>query len=88
MSKPNSPLVGRIYRHYKGDYYIVRAIAKHSETCEPMVIYQALYGGGELWARPLHLFMDKIDPSKCLDSVQEHRFELQEIKSNNTYVRS
>ncbi len=79
----NLPIVGRVYRHYKGDYYIVRAIAKHSETCERMVIYQALYGDGELWARPLSLFMDKIDHAKHPDVKQEHRFELQEIKSNH-----
>ena len=75
------PIIGRIYRHYKGDYYIVRAIARHSETGEQMVIYQALYGGGELWARPLALFMSKIDRVEHPDAKQENRFELQEIES-------
>lgn len=75
------PIIGRVYRHYKGDYYIVRAIAKHSETGEQMVMYQALYGDGELWVRPLSLFMDKIDHTKHPDIKQEYRFELREIKS-------
>jgi len=83
MTQSNLPLINRVYRHYKGDYYIVRAIAKHSETCEPMVIYQALYGDGEIWARPLALFMDKLDHSKHPNITQEYRFELQEIKSNH-----
>ena len=82
MKSPNLPLIGRVYRHYKGDYYIVRAIARHSETGEQMVIYQALYGDGELWARPLALFMDKLDPAKHPDVEQSNRFELQEIKSH------
>ncbi len=58
MTERNLPIIGRIYHHYKGDYYIVRAIARHSETGEQMVLYQALYGDGVLWARPLTLFMD------------------------------
>lgn len=82
MTQQDSPIIGRIYRHYKGDYYIVRAIATHSETGEQMVIYQALYGNGELWARPLTLFMDKIDHAKHPDVKQENRFELQEIESH------
>lgn len=82
MTQQVLPIIGRIYRHYKGDYYIVRAIATHSETGEQMVIYQALYGNGELWARPLTLFMDKIDHAKHPDVKQENRFELQEIESH------
>lgn len=82
MTQQDLPIIGRIYRHYKGDYYIVRAIATHSETGEQMVIYQALYGDGELWARPLTLFMDKIDHAKHPDVKQENRFELQEIESH------
>lgn len=81
-TQPRLPLTGRIYRHYKGDYYIVRAIAKHSETGEQMVMYQALYGDGELWARPLDLFMEELDPVKYPHAAQSHRFELQEIKSH------
>ena len=82
MTERNLPIIGRIYRHYKGDYYIVRAIARHSETGEQMVLYQALYGDGELWARPLTLFIDKVDRAKHPDMKQESRFELQEIESH------
>ncbi len=44
---------GRVYRHFKGDYYLVEALARDSETNEPCVIYRKLYGDGGLWVRPL-----------------------------------
>jgi len=69
-------LIGRIYRHYKGDYYIVENIAIHSETGEKMVIYRALYGDGKVYARPYDMFIEKTDKGN-----QEFRFQLQEISS-------
>ncbi|MBR6337023.1 MAG: DUF1653 domain-containing protein [Ruminococcus sp.] len=44
------------YRHFKGNEYEVTAIARHSETLEPMVIYKALYGEGGVWARPASMW--------------------------------
>lgn len=49
------------YRHYKGNEYEVLGIAKHSETLEPMVVYKALYGDGELWARPASMWNETIE---------------------------
>lgn len=69
-------LVGRIYKHYKGDYYIGENIAIHSETGEKMVIYRALYGDGKVYARPYSMFVEKINKGN-----QEYRFQLQEINS-------
>lgn len=69
-------LVGRVYRHYKGDYYIVENIATHSETDEKMVIYRTLYGEGNLFVRPYDMFVEKINKGN-----QEYRFQLQEINS-------
>ena len=48
------------YRHFKGNEYEVLGIAKHSETLEPMVVYKALYGDGELWVRPLSMWNEEI----------------------------
>lgn len=48
------------YRHYKGNEYEVIGIAKHSETSVELVIYRALYGGKDLWARPLKIFREKV----------------------------
>ena len=69
-------LIGRIYRHYKGDYYIVENFATHSETGEKMVIYKALYGNGEVYARPYDMFLEEIN-----HPTQKYRFQLQDIQS-------
>ena len=51
--------IGSKYRHFKGKEYLVLHVAKHSETMEDMVVYQALYGEMGIWVRPLKMFMDK-----------------------------
>ncbi|WP_019553126.1 DUF1653 domain-containing protein [Propionispira raffinosivorans] len=50
-----------IYRHYKGKEYRVLFIAKHSETVEEMVVYQALYGECGYWVRPKKMFMESVN---------------------------
>lgn len=72
-----------IYRHFKGDCYIVEDVAIHSETGEKLVIYRALYGEKTLYARPYYMFMEKVDKIKYPDVEQEYRFELQNIDSKN-----
>lgn len=73
--------IGRIYRHFKGDYYLVEAVAQDSETNADMVIYRKLYGDGGLWVRPLSMFLSKVDRDKYPEVSQEYRFQLQEIPS-------
>lgn len=70
-----------VYKHYKGDLYIVEDIATHSETEEELVIYRALYEETKLFARPLWMFTEKLDQK--LGAGQKYRFELQDIKSKN-----
>ena len=48
------------YRHYKGNDYEVVAVARHSETLEPVVVYRALYGEGGLWVRPYAMFCEQV----------------------------
>lgn len=48
------------YRHFKGKEYKVLGIAKHSETLEEMVVYQALYGEYGIWVRPLSMWNEEI----------------------------
>ena len=49
------------YRHYKGKEYEVIGIAKHSETLEELVVYQALYGNKQIWVRPVKMFLQKVE---------------------------
>ena len=56
----NEIKLGR-YRHFKGNEYEVVAIAKHSETLDPMVVYRALYGEGGFWVRPAAMWNEVIE---------------------------
>ena len=67
--------INHIYQHYKGDKYIVLGIGKHSETLEEHVIYRALYGNGQIWVRPISLFVDEIDHKKHPEIKQKYRFQ-------------
>jgi hypothetical protein len=67
---------GKKYRHYKGKDYLVLYQAKHSETQEDLVVYQALYGERGIWVRPLEMFLEDVE----VDGKLVERFkELDEI---------
>ncbi len=72
----HNPRPQEMYRHFKGNLYQIRCLAKHSETREPMVVYQAMYGTFEIFVRPLSMFMEEVDRGKYPDARQRYRFEL------------
>lgn len=65
-----------IYKHFKGNFYIVEDIGYDSETETKLVIYRALYGDHKLWCRPYNMFLSEVDHQKYPDVTQKYRFEL------------
>ncbi len=75
--------VKHVYRHFKGDMYLVEEIAEHTETGEAMVIYRALYGTYKVYARPYDMFASEVDHKKYPNVKQKYRFQEVKIKSLN-----
>jgi hypothetical protein len=74
MSEPLPPLPIEprpgLYRHYKGNEYRVLGLARHSESLEPLAVYQALYGERGLWVRPAGMFSEQVN----IDGQLQPRF--------------
>ena len=61
----------KYYRHFKGGKYKLLAVGQDSETLEPVVVYQALYGDMRVWVRPYDMFYGKV----LRDGIEVERFE-------------
>ena len=73
--------INGIYKHFKGDYYLVVDVANHSDTKDSYVVYRRLYGDWSLWIRPMDMFLSEVDHEKYPNVEQKYRFELQNIES-------
>ena len=77
----NPLVIHGIYRHFKGDFYLVEDVAHDSENGEEVVVYRKLYGDGSLWVRPKAMFLSPVDREKYPEATQRWRFELQHVES-------
>ena len=76
---------GKIFRHFKGDLYLVEDIVIHSETQEKLVLYRALYGECGRFVRPYNMFLEVVPENKENPTGQKYRFEEYEVKSLNRH---
>ena len=78
--------IGKVYRHFKGNYYFVENIAYDTETKDRMVVYKPLYDredGRKIWVRPEKMFLEEIPEREDNITGQKHRFELAEDLETN-----
>ncbi len=89
-SKIYCDYIGKVFRHFKGNYYYIEAISTDSETKEDLIVYRPLYDRNDsmLWSRPAKMFFEEIDTNRKENITgQKHRFELVENLSYD-YIKN
>jgi len=81
------PKAGEFYRHFKGNVYQVKMLARDSETRREMVVYQAMYPPFGCWVRSLDAFVSRVDRQKYPNALQEFRFEPVEINRDGSVIK-
>ena len=82
MSKCRDIKPGDFVRHFKGNLYVVKYFAQHTETNETMVVYLSVLNPDKVYTRPLEMFMSEVDKTKYPNATQKYRFELCNRKEN------
>lgn len=83
MENRAMPRAGEFYMHFKGKLYQIVTVAIHTETEEPLVVYQAMYGTFKTYARPLAMFLSEVDHEKYPDVQQIYLFRKVELCENS-----
>ena len=74
-----SLVIDGTYEHYKGLSYKILAVARHSESLEELVVYQALYGEQDVWVRAVSMFLENV----TIDGYLQPRFKPKNSKDKN-----
>lgn len=78
ISSLKDSMVGYKYKHFKGNYYVIKDLVIDSESKEPLVVYYSLNNPELIWSRPLDMFLSEVDRTKYPDVNQVMRFERME----------
>ena len=77
--------MGDIVRHFKGNLYLILTLCEHTESRERLIVYKSLYGQGDVWCRPLKMFLEEVPKGKVNSTNQRYRFEKFEPESKSRY---
>lgn len=77
--------IATVYRHYKGNYYYVSGLAQHTENGEILVIYHALYGECDQYARPMDMFLEEVPDEDQHKNITGQKYRFQEVEALRRY---
>jgi hypothetical protein len=67
--------IGQVYKHFKGNCYIIENLAIDSDTLKFIVVYRALYGCNDVWTKKLSNFLEELPKEKQIEFGQIYKYE-------------